>query len=107
MGWRHRCRHGQRGRLPKPITIQTPPSIASFAPNPQLNPTPILLEPAEVEALRLVDLEELSQEAAGERMGVSRGTIWRLVQGARRKVTQALVEGRPLIVVNSDSAKNP
>jgi len=29
-------------------------------------------------------------------MGVSRGTVWRLLQEARRKVTQALVEGRPI-----------
>jgi hypothetical protein len=29
-----------------------------------------------------------------ERMGVSRGTVWRLMQRARRKVAQALTEGR-------------
>ena len=47
-------------------------------------------------ALRLVDLEDLSQQEAGERMGVSRGTVWRLLQKARREVTQALVEGRSI-----------
>jgi predicted DNA-binding protein (UPF0251 family) len=36
-----------------------------------------------------VDLEGLSQEEAGERMGVSRGTAWRLVQSARKKIAQA------------------
>lgn len=60
----------------------------------------IAIEPAEVEALRLADLEGLSQEQAGTKMGVSRGTIWRLLQSARRKVAQALTEGRPLIVTN-------
>jgi predicted DNA-binding protein (UPF0251 family) len=105
MGWRHR--HGQRGRLPKPITLQKTPTTTSFSPNPQQNPTPLFLEPAELEALRLVDLEELSQEVAGERMGVSRGTIWRLVQGARKKVTQALVEGRPLVVGHTESVQRP
>jgi len=45
-----------------------------------------------------VDLEGLSQEQAGTKMGVSRGTIWRLLQSARRKVAQALTEGRPLTV---------
>jgi len=48
--------------------------------------------------LRLVDLEGLSQEEAGERMGVSRGTIWRLLQSARKKSAQALTEARPLLV---------
>jgi predicted DNA-binding protein (UPF0251 family) len=47
-----------------------------------------------------VDLEELSQQQAGIEMGVSRGTIWRLLQSARRKVAQALTEGRPLTVTN-------
>jgi predicted DNA-binding protein (UPF0251 family) len=51
--------------------------------------------------MRLVDLEDLSQEQAGEQMGVSRGTIWRLVKSARKKVAQALTEGRPLKVTNS------
>jgi uncharacterized protein len=53
-----------------------------------------------MEALRLVDLEGLSQEQAGKEMGVSRGTIWRLVQSARKKVAQALTEGRALQVTN-------
>lgn len=57
-----------------------------------------MIEPAEVEALRLVDLEGLSQEAAGIEMSISRGTVWRLVQSARKKVAQALTEGRTLAV---------
>ncbi|MCW4011113.1 MAG: DUF134 domain-containing protein [Candidatus Bathyarchaeota archaeon] len=104
MGWRHRCRHGQRGRLPKPITMQTPPTIKAFSPIPQTNSLPIFIESAEIEAFRLVDLEDLSQEEAGEKMGVSRGTIWRLVQGARKKTAQALTEGRPLFVDAYNSA---
>ena len=32
--------------------------------------------------------------------GVSRGTIWRLLQTARKKVAQALTEGRALAVTN-------
>lgn len=60
------------------------------------DPEPVSIEPAELECLRLVDLEGLSQEEAGTRMGVSRGTIWRLLQSARKKVARALTEGRPL-----------
>lgn len=54
----------------------------------------MVLEEAEIETLRLVDVEGLSQEEAGRRMGVSRGTIWRLLQEARRKAASALSEGR-------------
>jgi len=93
---RGRRRRGRRGRPPSPVYINHLPSAREFIPTPRGDELPIQLEPAELEALRLVDLEDLSQEEAGKRMGVSRGTVWRLLQEARRKVTQALVEGRPI-----------
>jgi predicted DNA-binding protein (UPF0251 family) len=105
MGWRHRCRRGRRGRFPKPITIEKALPINKFSPSPQANPSPVNIETAEIEALRLVDLEGLSQEEAGERMGVSRGTIWRLVQSARKKTVQALTEGRPLQIATEQSSE--
>jgi predicted DNA-binding protein (UPF0251 family) len=40
-------------------------------------------------------------------MGVSRGTIWRLVQRARKKTAQALSEGRPIYIVPQASEGNP
>jgi len=101
MGWRYRHRRGRRGRLPKPVSIRMPPVVNSFVPSPKVNPNPILINPAELEAFRLVDLEGLSQEQAGKIMGVSRGTIWRLVQSARKKTAQAIIEGRPLHITPS------
>ena len=50
----------------------------------------------ELEALRLADLEGLYQEEAAERMGVSRPTIGRILESARRKVAEALVRGKAL-----------
>ena len=76
------------------------PSVNRFIPDPQSSSDPIYLDPAELEALRLVDLEHLSQEEAGEKMGISRGTIWRLVQSARMKVTQSLIEAKPLVITS-------
>ena len=61
----------------------------------------IVLQRDELEALRLCDMEGLFQEEAGERMGVSRGTVQRLLAGARRKVATALVEGAALILEES------
>jgi predicted DNA-binding protein (UPF0251 family) len=101
MSFGRRRRQGRRGRFPKPVTIPTPAKIQKFIPQPTTKVNTITLEPAELEALRLVDLEGLSQEQAGTKMGVSRGTIWRLVKSARRKVAQALTEGRPLIISNN------
>lgn len=53
----------------------------------------------ELEVLRLCDLEGLVQEEAGERMGVSRGTVQRLLASARKKTAQALTEGAALVFV--------
>ena len=67
-------------------------------PVPVGDSSPVYIDEAEVEALRLVDLEGQYQEDAGIAMNVSRGTVWRLLTEARRKVIQALFEGRPLII---------
>ena len=106
MAWRRRRRRGRRGRFPKPISIEKAPTTDRFTPTPQGNPELVYIEPAELEALRLVDLEGLSQEEAGKRMGVSRGTVWRLVQGARKKTAQALTEGRPIRITPFVSERN-
>ena len=66
----------------------------------------MLIEFAEVEAFRLVDMEGFSQEEAGQRMSISRGTIWRLVQKARSKAAQALSEGKPIFIVTSTANQN-
>lgn len=56
------------------------------------------LELGELEALRLCDLDGLDQEAAGLRMGVSRGTVQRLLKTARAKVVGCLVDGHALVI---------
>ena len=93
-----RRRRGRRGRLPSPVYIGHQPAAEAFIPQPSSEKPPILIELAEVEALRLVDLEGLSQEEAGDRMGVSRGTVWRLLHEGRRKIAQALTEGRRILI---------
>jgi predicted DNA-binding protein (UPF0251 family) len=50
----------------------------------------------ELEALRLADLDGLTQEEAAARMDVSRSTFQRIVSRARRQVALALVEGQAL-----------
>lgn len=56
----------------------------------------IVLTVVEVEALRLVDLEGLTQEQAAMKMGVSRRTFWNDLMSARRKVATALVNGHAI-----------
>jgi predicted DNA-binding protein (UPF0251 family) len=106
MGWRNRHRHGRRGRLPKSISIEKVPTTDMFTPTPEGNQEAVYIEPAELEAFRLVDLEGLSQEEAGERMGVSRGTVWRFLQSARKKTAQALTEGRRIQIASEEFAQS-
>lgn len=58
----------------------------------------VRLELSELEAMRLCDLEELDQAAAGSRMGVSRGTVQRLLRSGRSKVLRALLESSALVI---------
>ena len=56
------------------------------------------LEEDELEALRLCDVEGLHQVVAGERMGVSRGTVQRLLKTGRETIIRAIVENAALII---------
>jgi uncharacterized protein len=56
------------------------------------------LHVCELEVLRLCDVEGLDQAGAGERLGVSRGTVQRLLKAGRRKVVRALTEASALII---------
>ena len=93
---RGRRRRGRYGRQPNPVFINHTAEIKEFRPVPDSSLEPVTLEAAELEALRLVDMENLSQQEAGERMKVSRGTVWRLLQSGRQKVVAALTEGRAI-----------
>jgi len=58
----------------------------------------IILDHDELEALFLCDKLGLNQEEAGTLMGVSRGTVQRLLAQGRKKVIEALVEQKALAV---------
>lgn len=84
-----RCVCGMAGRAFKPTGI------------PMEDLPRISLAPDELEALKLCDYDGLFQEQAGEKMGVSRGTVQRLLASARRKVAAALVEKAALVIGES------
>jgi len=58
----------------------------------------------EAEALRLADLEGLYQEAAARSMGVSRQTFGRIVESARRKTADAILNGKALRIEGGEIA---
>ncbi|SFK72982.1 DUF134 domain-containing protein [Proteiniphilum acetatigenes] len=80
--------------------IMMPPPMDGYKPFGiplrQLESVTLLFE--EVEAIRLVDYEDLSQEEAAEKMDISRPTFTRLINQARKKVAKAFVEGRAILM---------
>ncbi len=79
------CKCKFRGKAFKPTGV----------PMGEIEQIPLLRE--ELEALRLCDLDDLTQAEAGVRMGVSRGTIQRILTIARKKVAKALSKGQALV----------
>jgi len=60
----------------------------------------------ELEAMRLVDEEDLTQTEAAERMKISQPTVARLLEAGRKKVTYALVHGEALEIQQGDAPIN-
>lgn len=60
----------------------------------------VMLEHDELEALHLCDGQDMNQEQAGEKMGVSRGTVQRLLSRGRKKLVTSLVGMKALAMSN-------
>ena len=55
-----------------------------------------ILTMSEFEAIRLVDLDEVSQEDAGKQMQVSQSTLSRMLKIGRKKIADAIVNGKAI-----------
>jgi len=55
-----------------------------------------ILTMPEFEAVRLVDLNEVPQETAGKQMQVSQSTLSRILKSGRRKIADAIVNGKAI-----------
>jgi predicted DNA-binding protein (UPF0251 family) len=58
----------------------------------------ITLTVDEFEAIRLTDLEGLYQADAAEKMNISRQTLGRILESAHKKIADALVHGKALLI---------
>ncbi len=56
----------------------------------------VILNVDEFEAVRLKDLEEMDQEQAAKKMNISQPTFHRLVISARKKIADAIVNGKAI-----------
>ena len=103
-GWRFRGRRIMRGRPFKPRRISLLDAFdrdvlyipQEGAVNPPVNSEIITID--ELEALKLVYMEDYSYEDASQIMNVSRGTVWRLAESGRRKIIKAIIEKKPFYI---------
>ena len=56
----------------------------------------------EIEAVRLTDLEGLTQEEAARKMGISRRSFWNDLMTARKKIAYALSKGCAIQIINGN-----
>ncbi len=84
----HKCRR---------ISCQTEATVFKPAGVPGTDIDEIKLRLDEMEALRLGDLEGLYHDEAARRMGISRPTFGRIVESARHKVADALINGKMIV----------
>lgn len=98
--------------MPRPIKqrrVLFDPNVVYF--KPRAVPLSMLKEVDlsldELEALRLCDLEGLSQNKAAKKMRISQSTIGRILTSARKKVAEALIEGKAIKVTKKLRSPEP
>lgn len=69
------------------------PEVLEFSPTGAVSGEPIVLTFDELETIRLIDKENLSQEECGAQLGVGRTTAQKIYETARKKMADALVLG--------------
>ena len=78
------------------------PRCSRFGPLDGAAESQVALALEELEAIRLLDYRGFTQEQCAARMNISRATVARIYEEGRRKVAQALVEGRGLRIEGGD-----
>ncbi len=85
-------------RPKKPRKIIFNPNVTYFKPRavPLSSLEEVSLKRDELEALRLCDLEGRDQKKAAQKMNISQSTLQRILSSARKKVSEALTEGKAI-----------
>ncbi|OJV44876.1 MAG: hypothetical protein BGO29_08125 [Bacteroidales bacterium 36-12] len=80
--------------------VNSPPLMKGYKPFgiPRSELETIILHYDEYEAIRLLDYEGLFQEQAAEKMNISRPTLTRIYENARKSVAKAFVEGKMIVI---------
>ncbi len=88
--------------MPRPIRcrrVERLPVFRSFSPDDAEAGESVELTVDEFEAFRLLDDEGLTQEECAARMNIARTTVTAIYNSARKKVADALVRGKRLLIL--------
>lgn len=87
-------------RPPKCRRVERLPTVTYFKPQgiPMSQLSEVNLTVEELEAVRLCDLEGIDQELCAEKMEISRPTFHRIIGSARKKISEALINGMAIRV---------
>ena len=85
-------------RPPKQRCICSLPYVTGFGPTDCEPPGSINLTYDEYEVIRLLDHMQMTQEQCAKRMQISRPTVTRIYDEARRKMADMLVNGNTLTI---------
>ena len=82
----------------KKRNVLYPPRTLYFKPYgvPINNLHDVIITIDEYEAIRLADYKQLKQEEAAKKMNISRPTFTRLIDSARKKVAEAIINGKAI-----------
>ena len=88
--------------------VQLPPRVKGFIPFGYYadETEPIQLDLEEFETIRLLDYENLSQLEAAGIMEVSRPTLTRMYERARKKIARALTESHKIVIEGGKAVFN-
>jgi len=86
----------RRGRRRCRRWVERLPTISKFEPAQGGEEDAVTLFVEEFEALRLVDLVGMDQIEAAIQMGISQKTLWNDLTSARKKIADAIVNGKPI-----------
>ena len=96
--------------MPRPVRcrrIERQPIYRSFSPDDTAAGESVRMTVDEFEAFRLLDGEGLTQESCAARMGIARTTVTAIYDSARKKIADALVHGKRLLITGGCCAYDP
>jgi predicted DNA-binding protein (UPF0251 family) len=97
-GNEHYCRRRGRPRMMRTAAGETASRCYAPSCSPNEQGAGVVLLPDEMAVLNLIDLQGLEQEEAAAALGVSRKTVWKDIHEARRKIADALINGKTIEV---------